>query len=150
MQGRFVLAFVLAAAAFACAGCASTGATPADAARPLTDSEGPTDAAPGIDGNILANGYDAEAGGCTVDSSEIACCCRGDVGGNGPFCSGGSLSCETGFGLYFGADCTRECGPCTIPCPDSGTSGAGVDAADTGTRDAADASASHAADAAGE
>jgi hypothetical protein len=54
-------------------------------------------------------------------------CCDGDIGGNGPFCSGGSLSCATGFGLYFGADCTRECGPCAIACPDSGTSGGGAE-----------------------
>jgi hypothetical protein len=71
---------------------------------------------------------DAEASACTVDSSEIACCCDGDVGGKGPFCSGGSLSCATGFGLYFGADCNRECGPCAIPCPESGTSEGGGDA----------------------
>jgi hypothetical protein len=67
---------------------------------------------------------DGDANACTVDSSETACCCDGDVGGRGPFCSGGALSCETGFGLYFGADCTRECGPCAVACPDSGTSGA--------------------------
>jgi hypothetical protein len=72
-------------------------------------------------------GADADASACTVDSSELACCCDGDVGGNGPFCSGGTLSCATGFGLYFGADCTRQCGPCAVACPDSGTSGAGAD-----------------------
>ena len=89
----------------------------------------PTDAA-------AETGAGAEAAACTVDSSEVACCCDGDVGGNGPFCSGESLSCATGFGLYFGADCTRECGPCAVACPDSGTSG--PDAARDGA--AADAS----------
>jgi hypothetical protein len=85
--------------------------------------------APAADGGDAAadTGADADASACTVDSSEIACCCDGDVGGNGPFCSGGTLSCATGFGLYFGADCTRECGPCAIACPDSGTSRAGAD-----------------------
>jgi hypothetical protein len=89
----------------------------------------PTDAA-------AETGAEADATACAVDSSEVACCCDGDVGGKGPFCSGGSLSCATGFGLYFGADCTRECGPCAVACPDSGTSGA--DAARDGA--AADAS----------
>lgn len=88
------------------------------------------DASTGVD-----TGADADASPCTVDSSEVACCCDGDVGGNGPFCSGESLSCAPGFGLYFGADCTRECGPCAVACPDSGTSGPDA-ARDGGAADA--------------
>jgi hypothetical protein len=99
-----------------------------DAAPPAQEADASADAAPEDGSGDAAADADADANACTVHSSEIACCCDGDVGGNGPFCSGGSLSCATGFGLYFGADCTRECGPCAVPCPDSGTSGGGADA----------------------
>jgi hypothetical protein len=99
-----------------------------DAAPPPQEADASADAAPEDGSGDAAADADADANACTVHSSEIACCCDGDVGGNGPFCSGGSLNCATGFGLYFGADCTRECGPCAVPCPESGTSGGGADA----------------------
>lgn len=55
----------------------------------------------------------------------IACCCDGDVSSQ-PICGAdGAVACTAGMTLYFGADCARTCGPCMLPCPDSGVPDSG-------------------------
>jgi hypothetical protein len=87
---------------------------------PDSGAEGGTEAA--ADGPSIQ-----DANACTTDSSELACCCEGDIGGQVVCEADGSLGCDPGFGLYFGADCSRPCGPCAIACPDSGQSETGAD-----------------------
>jgi hypothetical protein len=65
-----------------------------------------------------------DANSCMQDSTEVVCCCDGDIGGQVVCLADGSLGCYGTLGtlnLYFGADCTRPCGPCMLPCPESGT-----------------------------
>ena len=58
------------------------------------------------------------------DSSETVGCCSGDIGTDVVCGAGGTLSCAgsvdfpaSQFQVYYGADCTRACGPCSIACP---------------------------------
>jgi hypothetical protein len=74
---------------------------------------------------------------CTQDATTIVCCCDGDLGGTVVCNSDGTLSCSGGgffpdntFGLYYGADCSRACGPCSLPCPDSEPHETGADASE--------------------
>ena len=69
----------------------------------------------------------SDANACMSDSTQLVCCCDGDVGGIVTCDGDGSYVCAPGLKLYFGTDCTRPCGPCSIACPDTGTVESGAD-----------------------
>ena len=91
--------------------------TSADDVSPQPDAAGDTTSAEAA----------SDANACVKDSTEIICCCDGDVGGTVMCDANGSYSCGAGLSLYFGADCTRPCGPCSIACPDTGAGESGAD-----------------------
>jgi hypothetical protein len=72
------------------------------------------------------DGTAIDANVCIPDSATVVCCCEGDIGATVVCNADGSLSCENSvfpsvpFQVYFGEDCLRACGPCSIPCVDSG------------------------------
>jgi hypothetical protein len=82
----------------------------------------------------------SEANACLLDVSTTVCCCEGDIGATVVCNADGTIGCYdpvfpgTPFRVYYGDDCTRPCGPCSIACPiDSGgdTGGGTSDAAPT-------------------
>jgi hypothetical protein len=69
-----------------------------------------------------------DANACHFDASTVVCCCSGDVGGNVVCKTDGTIGCAASnsgspdpssdslYRVYYGDDCTRPCGPCSIAC----------------------------------
>ncbi len=96
---------------------APDGATP-DTGSPDAEPDAQPDASPDAgtaDSAVSDAMADADTG---TTSLGAACCCEGDVSSQPDAGADGGLVCSLGS-LYFGADCSRSCGPCTAPC-DSG------------------------------
>lgn len=85
----------------------------------LHDSGVPDARETGVDADAAA---ETESGGdacASIDAGDL-CCCEGDVVAM-PVCGEtGAATCPSGFSAYHGADCIRPCGPCSLPCFDTG------------------------------
>jgi hypothetical protein len=115
-------------------GCGQASSSPTNteagadgAAGTDSSATNPEAGVPDVAGEVGANpGADApadvlsEANSCLVDVSTTVCCCQGDVETNVVCNADGALGCPSaGFSVFYGADCSRSCGPCTLPCLDA-------------------------------
>jgi hypothetical protein len=83
-----------------------------------SDSTGAHLVAVVLGGDIWTETNDAPV--CATDGGVASCCCDGDVLATPTCGSSGVLTCSSPYHLYYGTDCTRAGGPCSLPAYDAG------------------------------
>jgi hypothetical protein len=75
-------------------------------------------------GDSTTDGVSEEGADGSCDAaSKPACCCDGDLE-EFPVCSAsGSYVCPAGTRPYTAEQCIQPCGPCMLPCVDTGVDG---------------------------
>jgi hypothetical protein len=139
---RLSIPFALCTALLLTASCGQSASSSATAEAGADGASGTDSSETSLDGGTPDGARDApldvvsETNACLLDVSTAVCCCEGDIGATVVCNADGTLGCSnpgfpaTPFQVYYGADCTRPCGPCSIACLIDSGRDTGGDASD--------------------